>query len=220
MALTNPDHWLESRDDDALAGGANLAAVGEEIIHFGRAEPLGGGRFRLSRLLRGRGGSEHAIGSHGFAEAFVLLNPAALATIPLAAGHLGSTVTATAYGPANASSPPSVSRLATGAAARPLSPSHLAAVTDERGALCVAWMERSRSGWAWLDGVETPRDADFQGFRITITGSDGQIERSATDHQLTLEASELESLGTLRTIAVRQAGSVGLSPPATFNFEV
>jgi hypothetical protein len=43
--------WLVSCDDDALAAGANLAAIGSELFQFGDALPLGGGSFRLSRLF-------------------------------------------------------------------------------------------------------------------------------------------------------------------------
>ena len=37
--------WLENRDDDALVGGANLAMLGEELIQFGSATPVGCGAF-------------------------------------------------------------------------------------------------------------------------------------------------------------------------------
>ncbi len=48
VELANPDDWLESRDDDALAAGENLAIIGSEIVQFGNALPLGNRRFRLS----------------------------------------------------------------------------------------------------------------------------------------------------------------------------
>ncbi|MEY2943365.1 MAG: hypothetical protein RLY97_1379, partial [Pseudomonadota bacterium] len=57
-----------------LAAGANRALIGEEIIQFGRAEALGNGLWRLSQLLRGRGGSEQAIVSHDSGVGFVLLD--------------------------------------------------------------------------------------------------------------------------------------------------
>jgi len=37
VELADEDHWLESRDDGALGLGANLAAVGSELVQFGRA---------------------------------------------------------------------------------------------------------------------------------------------------------------------------------------
>ena len=67
--------WLESRDDLALANGDNLALLGQELIQFGAAEPLGEGRFRLSRLLRGRRGTEWAAALHETEEPFALIDP-------------------------------------------------------------------------------------------------------------------------------------------------
>ena len=37
VEFADEDHWLESRDDGALGLGANLAAVGSELVQFGRA---------------------------------------------------------------------------------------------------------------------------------------------------------------------------------------
>lgn len=51
VALLNDAMWLESRDDDALVAGANLAMLGSELIQFGDARPLGDRRFRLSRFF-------------------------------------------------------------------------------------------------------------------------------------------------------------------------
>src|SRR3546814_1448079 len=89
VVLLNEAMWLESRSDAALAGGANLALLGEELIQFGVAEPLGGGRFRLSRLLRGRRGTEWATGTHAVGEGFVLIDQASLAAVEPALALLG-----------------------------------------------------------------------------------------------------------------------------------
>ena len=49
--------------DDRLGWSAamNLAAIGDELVQFGRAERIGPARWRLSRLLRGRRGTEWAV---------------------------------------------------------------------------------------------------------------------------------------------------------------
>ena len=55
---------LSSVGMGALIGGANTVAIGDgavggwEVLQFGEAEPLGGGRWALSRRLRGRRGTE------------------------------------------------------------------------------------------------------------------------------------------------------------------
>jgi len=64
VALVDPDQWLTSCDDEALSAGRNLAIIGRELIQFGRATALGGGKFRLGRLMRGRNGTEFACAGH------------------------------------------------------------------------------------------------------------------------------------------------------------
>ena len=70
VELLNDSTWLKSRIDAAPVGGANLAMLGEELIQFGTAEQTGPSTFRLSRLLRGRRGSEWAMAGHALGERF------------------------------------------------------------------------------------------------------------------------------------------------------
>ena len=74
-----------SRDAEALAGGANLAILGREIIQFGRAVPTGPGSFRLSELVRGRAGTD-ATALHEAGELFVVLDRDAVRRIAIPRG--------------------------------------------------------------------------------------------------------------------------------------
>ncbi len=216
VVLANPDHWLQSCDDVALAAGTNLAAIGDEIIQFGNAEPVAAGRFRLTRLLRGRRGSEWAMAAHVAGEPVVLIDARTLKAIAAGASGIGSIVTVTAYGPGNDGAEPVVGRVVQGEAARPLSPTQLAAEIGADGALAVRWVRRSRRGWAWIDAVDVPADPDLAGYRITLTRSGAATDYSITDPLLALSAAEVSALGTGPiTIAARQVGSFGLSRPAT-----
>lgn len=221
VELANPDHWLESRDDDALAMGANLAMIGDEMIQFGSAQALTAGRFRLSRLLRGRRGSEWAVGSHGTGENFALLAARSLKTIALPVEMLGATVTVTARGPGDAAGPPSVSRVANGEAMRPLSPAHATAVQQSDGSLTVGWIPRSRIAWAWVDEVAAPPDPAVQGYRVRFAGAAATIERDYADTEAALTAAETASLGGGPIeIQVRQVGALALSRPATITISL
>ncbi|XGA08293.1 MAG: glycoside hydrolase TIM-barrel-like domain-containing protein [Wolbachia endosymbiont of Xenopsylla cheopis] len=53
---------------------ANLALVGDEIIEFHNVELISKNRYRLSKLLRGKFGTEKYMKSHQKGEGFVLLN--------------------------------------------------------------------------------------------------------------------------------------------------
>jgi hypothetical protein len=90
--------WLEGRSDSALSGGANAAMLGDELIQFGSAEPLGGRRFRLSRFLRGRRGTEWAAATHALGEPFVLLERERLAPVDVPADSVGGELRVMASG--------------------------------------------------------------------------------------------------------------------------
>jgi len=79
--------WLTSCDDEAIACGGNLAIIGNELLQFADALPLGDGRFRLSGLVRGLAGTEAT--NHAEGEAFVLAQPNTLRTVRLPAWSAG-----------------------------------------------------------------------------------------------------------------------------------
>lgn len=216
VVLVNPQHWLQSRDDDALADGANLAVIGDELIQFGDAEPIATGRFRLSRLLRGRRGTEWAMQDHAAGESFALLDWRSLKPVVAPLDMLGAELSATAYGPANASSPPSVSRIISGEAVRPLSPARLAAGWTSDGSLGISWVRRSKQGWAWVDEIDVPPDPALRGYRVNLAGPNASLELDVAEQNLTISAGDLAALGEGGlTIAVRQVGALALSRPAT-----
>ena len=180
---------------------------------------LAAGRFRLSRLLRGRRGSEWAMASHDVGEDFVLLDTRSVKPIPLPVEMLGSTVTVTAHGPGDSPNAPSASRAANGEAMRPLSPAHLKAVAMA-GALVVSWVRRSRLSWGWIDEIEAPADGGVQGFRLKAIGIEGSIERDVVETQASLSAPEISALGGWPiNIEVRQIGSFAVSRPATITID-
>ncbi len=94
--LIDEDQWLLSCDEGALAEGVNLAVLGGEVLQFAEVEPLGNGRFRLSHLLRGRSGTEWAIGTHQAGEVFAIVQRDALRAVDLPQWTIGSVVKASA----------------------------------------------------------------------------------------------------------------------------
>jgi len=96
IVLCDADQWLVSCSDQDLELGENLAFLADEVIQFGEATPLGAGRFRLGRLLRGQAGTEFAIPGHSKEEPFVLVEPDTLQPITLPVWVGGSQVHASA----------------------------------------------------------------------------------------------------------------------------
>jgi hypothetical protein len=213
VALIDSDQWLTSCTDDALADGANLAVLGNELLQFGQAIPLGEGRFRLSRLLRGRGGTEWAIGEHSVAETFCLIEADSLQAIALPPWVAGASVTTT-------------DRTGTGAteqiagnALKPLAPVGLTAVLQ--GDLALSWTRRSRAGWGWLDQVDVPLGESREQYRVSVAGPAGTIEIGCETPSLVIGTATLSSLGTgTATIDVRQLGDWAASPPARISINL
>ena len=170
VELLNESMWLESRSDAALADGANLALLGEELIQFGSAEPLGERRFRLSRLLRGRRGTDWAAALHAPGESFVLIEAGSLAAVDAPLGSLGGEARLLAQGLGDPEGVPAV-RPVTGEAMRPPPPVHLRALRLANGDLALSWVRRSRSGWVWLSGIDTPLGEESESYRLTLAGA-------------------------------------------------
>src|SRR5690606_3296569 len=80
---------LASVTELAVLNGANVAVVGDEIIQFQTATLTGTGRYTLSKLLRGRLGTEHEMSNHAAGDRFVLLDTAVVKeTMPVALFNL------------------------------------------------------------------------------------------------------------------------------------
>jgi hypothetical protein len=142
---------LASVSDAVLFNGANLAALRRpdgawETLQFGSAELIGERTYALSRLLRGQGGSEWAMGDPlPPAAPFVLLDAH---VVPVARGldmlDRAMQLRIVAAGRDEAD-PTAVTLAATpsSAALRPLAPVHLGATRGDDG-VTVSWIRRAR----------------------------------------------------------------------------
>lgn len=219
VTLLNANHWLESRDDDSLASGENLAMIGDELIQFARATALGEGRYRLERLLRGRRGTEWAMGSHRAGENFILLDASTLAKLQVQRAAVGSMISVTPAGLADSGAEP-VSRMVSGEALRPPSPVHLSAAFEDDGRLVASWVRRSRLGWAWLDEVDAPLGCAMERYRVDIDGDAASLSLETDDPELILDAGQAASLGAGPvTITVRQVGDFAASRPTSIQIQ-
>ena len=165
VRLARSDMVLADADDAALDRGANLAWAGGELIQFGRAVPMTGGRWRLERLLRGRRGTEADVAAAGVA--FVLLEPTRAIAIDLPMAALGRTVRVMASGVADAA-PVEARATVGGGSIRPPAPVGL----HWREGVA-RWVRRSRLGWTWSDRVDVPLGEEREEWRVTVVGADG-----------------------------------------------
>lgn len=207
---------LINADDDALARGANMAMVGRELVQFARVHPLGDRTFRLSGLLRGRGGTEDCMDGHAAGERFVLIGEALGLVDPDRIGP-GPDFRAAAQG--RGDDTPVVADLASpGRAVRPLSPVHAQVEPLAGGGMTLRWTRRSRSGFAWRDLVDAPLGEEFEAYRVSIL-ADGVVvaDFDCSLPMLTLDTVTVAALaaaesGTVEAFIV-QRGALGVSPP-------
>jgi hypothetical protein len=207
---------LVNADDAALARGANLAMVGAEAIQFARAEPLGDRRFRLSGLWRGRGGTEDQIDGHIAGEPFVLINEALGLVDPAMIGAMPA-FSAAAQG-RDDEAPVEAHLASHGRAVMPLSPVHGRWRDDGAGGIVVEWIRRSRSGFAWRDGLDVPLGEDSEVYRVSvIVDGAAMAQHVVPAPAITINAADLAlyqaaAAGSLAAVIVQQGG-LGVSAP-------
>lgn len=216
IELAHEGMWLESRGDDALADGANLAVIGDELIQFGIAEPIGARRFRLSRLLRGRRGTEPAAAGHGVAEPFTLIETESLAVLEAPAGSLGGEARILASGVGDLPAAVEASMTIVGADLLPPSPVHLRARETEAGDLAIEWVRRSRQGWTWVSGSDIALGEESERYRLVINGPGFErVAETIQSHYLYTAAQRGEDGAGPIEIAVAQIGTFASSRPAS-----
>lgn len=218
VRLLHADMQLADADAGQLAAGANLAMLGDELIQFGRAVPLGAARWRLEQLLRGRRGTEAAATLHATGERFVLVEADALVAWdpPLTAAGGQVRLIGTGIGD---TSPVQTQAIGVGAGLRPLSPVQLSARRRNDGGFDLGWRRRSRLGWRWLDGVDAPLGEEREAYMLRIVRADGseRVTEVGTPGALypAADVAADRSRGASVTISVVQLGTHAASLPAT-----
>jgi Putative phage tail protein len=221
IALLHSGMALADADESAIRAGHNLAMLGNELIQFRAAQPMGGNAYRLSGLSRGMRGTEWAMPGHNAGERFVLLEADALASIAIPAGV--AEVRVIAAGLADGVSPPQQSLVSPGQALLPPSPVHLSATRLANGDTEIRWVRRSRDGWRWIDGVDAPVGEEAESYRIDLTPDVGAARAEQTSGALLTYANaermvDIGNSATAMTVAVRQNGLFGPSRSAALTF--
>jgi hypothetical protein len=209
IQLVDPAMVLVDATGRQLALGANRALLGSEIIQFARAQPLGSGRWRLTRLLRGRGGTESALAGHAVGERFVLLDTRLMA---IDAGRVGAASEARLAAVGLSDEAPVYASIALrGITLRPLSPVHARVSALAGGGVALGWTRRARGAWSWPDGVDAPLHEQAERYLVTLGDPEApDAAWNVTEPMLVLPGESVAALppGPLR---VRQQGSYALS---------
>ncbi len=159
---------LASVSELAVFNGANAALIGDELVQFQNAELIGERTYRLSRLLRGRQGTEWAVGSHTAGDRFILLSPA-LYTTAIANNLIGRQLFYKGVSVGNSlGNTDEVTFTYTGRNLKPFAPVHVKGVRDGSGNLTISWIRRSRVDGEWRDGVGIPLGEETEAYEVEI----------------------------------------------------
>ena len=213
--LAASDLAFADTDIAGLASGANRLMVGGEVLQFTHAEPLAQGRWRLSQLLRGRGGTEPAAAmGHPAGTSVILLDDrlTALDSAQISAST-GSVIAASGL----ADPAPVMASLANpGLSRRPLTPVHprFRVLPDLAWELC--WIRRGRGQWRWHDGVDAALVEQAESYLVGCGPIDAPLATwSVGEPRWLLGAAERAALLAQFGAAplwVRQVGTHDLSP--------
>lgn len=192
---------LSSRDDAEVLAGANLLAVETdsgawELVGFAEADLIGPRRYRLTRLLRGQGGTDHAIGPSAAGNRVMLVEPRTI-RVAVDPGWLGAEAVLRCFaGPTDEEGVLAEAGLDV-AAIRPLSPVHVSAALVTGGDIALNWVRRSRADTDSWASEDVPLDWVSEAYRLEIYSG------------LTLKRTILTSTPAATYTAAQQAADFG-----------
>lgn len=161
---------LSSISELGVLNGGNVALLGNEVIQFQNAQLLADKKYRLSKLLRGRLGTEHEVGTHALAERFVLLS-SNLVRVAVQNSIIGL---ARHYKPVSVggSLATTVEQVFTytGKTLRPYSPVNIKGTRNlpATNDWTITWVRRTRLGGDWRDGVDVPLSEQSELYHVQI----------------------------------------------------
>lgn len=175
---------VEGAAPSSLGGGAVLAgangvaiqtAAGWEVVQFRQADLVGGGRWRLTGLLRAQQGTEGEMAAGGKAGGVVVFLDENLVRAEVAPNEYGLPMIWSAGpqgGPAGGASVTRYEQALAGVHRRPFSPAHLK-LSVEAGGRRIRWIARTRMGGDIWEGE--PSASDLMRFRVRVR--DGEVVR-------------------------------------------
>ncbi|AMO72771.1 GTA baseplate fiber-binding domain-containing protein [Sphingorhabdus sp. M41] len=222
VELHNPAMALSHANDAQLLAGSNVAMIGREIIQFAKAVSLGDRLFRLSRLIRGLGGTEIEAARHAADEDFVLIDVGSLLEIAPNFYAAFTPVEVFALGRDDLA-PVSAGIASPGRALMPWSPVHPRWNFLDGADLVIGWTRRSRAGTVWSDHVEVPLAEETERYRVELAAGDGSelsVSAETAEPQVIVSQAQVEPFrendNSQLVVKVYQIGAYGLSEPLDF----
>jgi hypothetical protein len=139
----------------------------------------------------------------------VLLEQERLAPVEGIAGAVGGELKMMASGIDDSESPPLATLRIVGPALQPPSPVHLRAERQATGDISISWTRRSRSGWTWTSGADTPLGEESEAYELVLSaaGFERRIELFLPNYIYTNAQQALDGLEGPFLMRVCQLGT-------------
>ena len=173
----------------------NMAVLGTEVLQFRDAELIAENTYRLTGLIRGVRGTEHAVAGHVLGEGFLLIDTAVHRKL-MGASEIGDTDYYKFSTTGDDLDIVATTELEFSAAAhRPYSPAHLELVRDDgTGDWLISWIRRSRIGGSTVNGQDVPLGETSESYRVKIMDGDDVVATyDVTEEQKLYTAAEQTS---------------------------
>jgi len=176
VIINIPTGTLYSISLGELFNASNYIVIGSEILQYQYVSDDGEGNFTLSNLLRGRRGTEWAVGTHSIGETFAFLSDSLVFdyTASLNVDSYYKAVTFGTYIEDSSSKfiTPDIVCL------KPLAPSYIIGERDLSDNLTITWHRRSRNISGYMSYIELYEEAEL--YEIEIVGTDRVLNASSS----------------------------------------
>ena len=193
-----------------MLDGANLLLVGQEVIQFATAVQIGSLTWRLSKLLRGRYGTEWAMATHQTGETVLLLDPATLTRVSSLDGVGIERLYRTVSIGSDPSLPDAMAFTNEATSLKPYAAVHIQGNRNGADDLTITWVRRTRYGGAWRDLVDVPLNETSEAYEVDVLDEDDTVLRTLASSSPTVTyaaADQITDFGALQpsiTIAIHQ----------------
>lgn len=236
--ITEPEEWSSADDDNAFRAGQNAILIGEELIYFRDVDILEDGAIEISHLLRGRRGTEWAIGDHQYGDRFVVVSAGSAlpVTIVDALEFLGaSMLVSLLYQTSEGSGERAVRIKARANSRRPWAPVHIKSETVD-GEAHLTWTRRSRLSSPLRDWTgDVPLEEAEEKYEVFLLKPDQEFDPdlAATYHVRfesttpsfvipadVLQTAGIAPRGAFGVAVIQFSGKVGRGFPGTATLEL